>query len=153
MISGLFSCSEKAIETDLYGTRSDIRNGRHSGRQFRKIQAESKVKSRGRANSESMPSPPFMKQSPIGTLFFIVADMEHSVDFTIQTMYRIAGCFPEHLQGLNFRIKRRKWASGTEVRKHAGHETSVLNAEKDLLGRKSVCGHVSCQADIPLQAL
>ena len=58
MISGLFSCSEKAIETDLYGPRSDIRNGRHSGRQFRKIQAESKVKSRGRANSESIPSPP-----------------------------------------------------------------------------------------------
>ena len=58
MISGLFSCSEKAIETDLYGPRSDIRNGRHSGRQFRKIQAESKVKSRGRANSGSIPSPP-----------------------------------------------------------------------------------------------
>ena len=34
MISGLFSCSEKAIETDLYGTRSDIRNGRHSGPQI-----------------------------------------------------------------------------------------------------------------------
>jgi hypothetical protein len=61
MISGLFSCSEKAIETDLYGTRSDIRNGRHSGRQFRKIQAESKVKSRGRANSESIPSPPLFR--------------------------------------------------------------------------------------------
>jgi len=61
MISGLFSCSEKAIETDLYGPRSDIRNGRHSGRQFRKIQAESEVKSRGRANSESIPSPPLPK--------------------------------------------------------------------------------------------
>ena len=61
MISSLFSCSEKAIENDLYGPRSDIRNGRHSGRQFRKIQAESKVKSRGRANSESIPSPPLPK--------------------------------------------------------------------------------------------
>lgn len=66
MISGLFSCSEKAIETDLYGPRSDIRNGRHSGRQFRKIQAESKVKSRGRANPESIPSPPmkWTRQGP-----------------------------------------------------------------------------------------
>ena len=32
MISGLFSCSEKAIETDLYGPRSDIRNGSEFGK-------------------------------------------------------------------------------------------------------------------------
>ena len=41
----------------------------------------------------------------------------------------------------NFRLKRRKEASGTEVSKVPGRKTSVLNTENGPSGRKSAGAH------------
>lgn len=73
MISGIFHALIRQQKTDLYRPRSDIRNGRQSGRQIRVEYGRNTVKSRERILSSPISSPP-MKRTRKGPFSLVEND-------------------------------------------------------------------------------